>query len=86
MQGVLGDNSPVYGFSELCDAAPFETGKTPVARLWQFLDSMSGALECDGVQEPGHTSGHLVASVEVTEQLMHDLWSVLRELQNAGVK
>lgn len=72
--------------AELSEVAPFEPGKTLVARLWQFLDYMGGALECDGVQEPGHTSGHLVATVEVTEQLMHDLWGVLRDLQDAGVK
>lgn len=71
--------------SDFLEAASFEPGKTPLARPWQFLDTMGGALE-GGEQELGYTSGHLVATVEVTEQLMHDLWGVLRNLQNAGVE
>lgn len=68
---------------ELLDigAMTLEPGKTPRERVWQFLDHMSGTLECDGVQEQGHTDGHLVASMEVSEQLLHDLWSVLRETE-----
>ena len=68
---------------ELLDIGPMsmDRGETPRQRVWQFLDLMAGTLECDGVQEEGHTDGHLVASMEVTEQLMHDLWSVLRETE-----
>lgn len=63
-------------FDELTEAIPDHIAATPHGRVGQFIDYMAGALECDGVQADGHTDGHLVTSIEVTEQLLHDLWAV----------